>query len=40
MSSFLYFKKDTGLNVGSHDVSVDVKVNSDEFALKEEKQLA
>jgi hypothetical protein len=27
--------KDTGFNVGPHDVSVDVEVNPDEFSLRE-----
>lgn len=37
---FCFYKKDTGLNVGSNNISIDVKVDSDEFALRGDKQLA
>jgi len=28
------YKKDTGLNIGTNNVTVDIKVDSDELALK------
>lgn len=37
---FCFYKKDTGLNVGSNNISIDVKVDSDEFALRGDKRLA
>ena len=29
--------KDTSLNVGSHDVAIDIKVDADELALRKDR---